>query len=175
MKQIFLIRHAKSEWDFTGLTDFDRPLSTRGHNDAPKMGKLLSSILPKFDIILSSTAQRAFSTAQYFAKALGIDEKAIAREGLLYLASESSILKVIRDIDNSNQNVCIFGHNPGLSDLAASFLNEYLFAEIPTCGVVKLILHDSDWKNFNTKNVTFEKYWFPKDILEEYSLGKAKI
>lgn len=169
MKEIFLIRHAKSDWDFAGLTDFDRPLSTRGHNDAPKMSQLLSSTLPKFDIIISSTAQRAFSTAQYFAKTLDIDEKEIVKEGLLYLASEDSILKVIQNIDNRNQTACIFGHNSGLSDLAATFLNEYLFAEIPTCGVVKLILHDNDWKNFNTKNVTLEQYWFPKQVLEEYA------
>ena len=169
MKQIFLVRHAKSDWDFVGLTDYDRPLSERGHHDAPKMSQLLSDILTDIDALISSTAQRAFTTAQYFAKALHIEEEAIIKEPSLYHASESSILKIIQNLSNQYDTVCLFGHNPGISDLVATFFTKYLFAEIPTCGVVKLVLSDSDWQNFNTKNVTLESYWFPKDVLEEYA------
>lgn len=169
MKHLYLIRHAKSEWDFAGITDFDRPLSTRGHHDAPKMAELFKSICPKVDLILSSNAQRAFSTAQYFAKSLKIDETEIVRKNLLYHATENTISATIQKIDNKHNTVCLFGHNPELSDLAATFLREYLFAEIPTCGIVKLTLNDNNWENFNSKNVTLEKYWFPKEILEEYA------
>jgi phosphohistidine phosphatase len=169
MKQLFIIRHAKSEWDFAGITDFDRPLSTRGHHDAPKMGEIFSNLFPTIDLILSSSAQRAFSTAQYFAKDLRIDENAIVQKNSLYHANQNTILNIIRTIDNKYDSVCLFGHNPGLSDLVASFLNEYLFAEIPTCGIVRLVLHGNKWANFNTSTVTLEKYWFPKQILEEYA------
>ncbi len=169
MKHFYLIRHAKSEWDFAGITDFDRPLSTRGHHDAPKMAELFKSICPKVDLILSSTAQRAFSTAQYFVKSLDIEESAIVKKSSLYHATEDTISSTIKKIDNKHNIVCLFGHNPGLSDLAATFLKEYLFAEVPTCGIVKLTLHDNDWANFNSQNVTLEKYWFPKEILDEYA------
>ncbi len=175
MKQIFLVRHAKSEWNFVGLTDYDRPLSERGHHDAPRMSQLLSSISPKVDALISSTAQRAFTTAQYFAKALEIEELAIIKEPSLYHASENSILKTIQNLSNTYDTVCLFGHNPGISDLVAAFLTEYLFSEIPTCGVVKFVLNDNDWKNFNTKNVSLESYWFPKDVLEEYTKKDLKI
>ena len=175
MKQIFLVRHAKSDWNFAGLTDYDRPLSERGHHDAPKMSQLLSNISPKVDALISSTAQRAFTTAQYFAKALHIEEQAIVKEPSLYHASESSILKTIQNLDNTYNTVCLFSHNPGISDLVATFLTKYLFAEIPTCGIVKLVLRDNDWKNFNVKNVTLESYWFPKDVLEEYAKKDLKV
>jgi phosphohistidine phosphatase len=173
MKQLFLIRHAKSEWDFAGITDFDRPLSTRGHHDAPKMAQLFSSLFPKIDLILSSSAQRAFSTAQYFAKELHIDVDTIVQKNSLYHASQKTISDYIKKIDDKNSIVCIFGHNPGLSDLVSSFLKEYLFAEVPTCGIVKLTLYGEHWKDFSTNNVTLEKYWFPKEILEEYKDTKS--
>src|SRR6184192_1474294 len=63
MKTLFLIRHAKSSWDDTALPDKDRPLSDRGRRDAPKMGKRLAKRDVKPDLILSSPARRALTTA----------------------------------------------------------------------------------------------------------------
>ena len=64
MKTLYLIRHAKSSWDDSTLTDFERPLNERGINDAPKMGKLLKekNIIP--ELLISSPANRAISTAK---------------------------------------------------------------------------------------------------------------
>jgi Histidine phosphatase superfamily (branch 1) len=63
MKVLFLIRHAKSSWDNTALPDKDRPLDDRGKRDAPKMGKRLAKRDVKPDLILSSPAMRALTTA----------------------------------------------------------------------------------------------------------------
>jgi phosphohistidine phosphatase len=68
MKTLFLIRHAKSSWDDTALPDKDRPLDDRGKRDAPKVGKRLAKRDVKPDLILSSPARRALTTAQIIAK-----------------------------------------------------------------------------------------------------------
>ena len=72
MKQLLVIRHAKSSWNDAVIDDFDRPLNERGNSDAPRMAKLLSEKGIHVDAIISSTANRAFSTAIYFAKELGL-------------------------------------------------------------------------------------------------------
>ena len=70
MKKLYLIRHAKSSWKDITLDDFDRPLNKRGKTDAPFMAQKLKdkNIYP--DIIISSPAKRAKSTAKAFKKNL---------------------------------------------------------------------------------------------------------
>ena len=77
MKKLFLVRHAKSSWADPSLADLDRPLNKRGLRDAPFMAKLLKGRGVQPDRILSSPANRAFTTASYFAEALDIPSKEI--------------------------------------------------------------------------------------------------
>src|SRR5437764_13379774 len=84
MKTLFLIRHAKSSWDDPALSDKDRPLSDRGRRDAPKMGKRLAKRDVKPDLILSSPARRALTTAEVIAKELDDKLKDIGVHDLLY-------------------------------------------------------------------------------------------
>src|SRR5437868_13677338 len=84
MKTLFLIRHAKSSWDDAALPDKDRPLSDRGRRDAPKIGKRLTKRDVKSDLILSSPARRALTTAEIIAKKLDYKRKNIMVEDRLY-------------------------------------------------------------------------------------------
>ena len=77
MKQLFLIRHAKSSWDSPTLKDIDRPLNERGKKDAPSMAKRLASQKIKLDALFSSNANRALSTAQCFAEEFDIKKNDI--------------------------------------------------------------------------------------------------
>ena len=70
MKTLFLIRHAKSSWDDSTLDDHERPLNQRGKANAPIMAKRLQKLGIKPDMLFSSTAERAASTAQVFAEHL---------------------------------------------------------------------------------------------------------
>ena len=74
MKQLFLIRHAKSDWS-SSVSDYYRPLNKRGLRDAPKVGKRIHGLFGCPDIIISSGAKRAFRTAELFAKELEFDVK----------------------------------------------------------------------------------------------------
>ena len=90
MKQLLLIRHAKSDWNDASLSDFDRPLNNRGKTDAPVMAKRLLDKKVKIDLFISSPAKRAKKTASIFAKEYDIKKDKInfkeghARCGLLF-------------------------------------------------------------------------------------------
>jgi len=75
MKQLLLIRHAKSSWTNIGQEDFERPLNERGIRDAPLMAKKLIEKNYKPDALISSTAVRALETATFFAEVMGFKKK----------------------------------------------------------------------------------------------------
>ena len=77
MKTLFLVRHAKSSRDDPSLPDRDRPLDDRGKQDAPKMGRRLAKRDVKPELLLSSPALRALTTAQLIAEEVGYERNAI--------------------------------------------------------------------------------------------------
>src|SRR6478736_1961603 len=101
MKRLLVIRHAKSSWAIAGQEDFDRPLNDRGHRDAPAMAERLMAADVKIDAFVSSPANRALTTAGYFAKAYGLSKKDIRQVKDLYHAMPSTFFDVIADIDDA--------------------------------------------------------------------------
>jgi phosphohistidine phosphatase len=95
MKTLFLIRHAKSSWESTALPDKDRPLNDRGKRDAPKMGKRLAKRDVKPDLILSSPARRALTTAEIIAKKLNYKRRDIVVDDRLYAGAVRDLLNVV--------------------------------------------------------------------------------
>jgi phosphohistidine phosphatase len=161
VKNLFLIRHAKSSWAEIGAKDFDRVLDERGHRDAPKMAKILRGMGIKPDLIVSSPAKRAMTTAQYFAKEFDIAFDKIDLQADIYEASESDILHVVRDIANSHQTVLLFGHNPTLTFFPNRYSEDFI-DNVPTCGIVQLAIDSENWSDFNQKNVSKKGFWYPK-------------
>lgn len=121
MKTLLLMRHAKSDWDQSGLEDFDRPLSGRGLDDAPRMGKALAKAGSVPDRVVSSPARRAQQTAELVAKACGFDGE-IAWEPALYGAPGTVWLENIRKLPDRADAVLMIAHNPGVAEVAALVL-----------------------------------------------------
>lgn len=163
MKTIYLIRHAKSSWDDPSLRDVERPLNKRGFRDAPFMAKLLfakdNNI--QVDRLVSSPANRAFTTATFFAKALGLDESDIQKESQIYEAYPRDILNLINQLPNDLNTVLLFGHNPTFTSLANLFSSDYI-ANIPTCGIVQLKATVDSWKDFNQQTAHLAAFYYPK-------------
>ena len=113
MKTLYLIRHAKSSWSFD-LSDHDRPLGKRGRKDVIKMGKHLASQQPAPEVLISSTASRAFYTALHFCDQYGLDEGNIRLDKNLYHAGAGEILEIVKNSPNCDR-LAIFGHNPGFT------------------------------------------------------------
>ncbi len=163
MKNIYLVRHAKSSWEFE-LSDFDRPLNERGHSDAKAMAQLFGHL--KADFFITSSAQRTISTAHYFAHELQFNENLIKKTKDLYLASKIEILNQIQNLDNQYNTVFLFGHNPGISDFTFDLAeNGDFIGEMPTCSVIHLEFKENDWKKFSKKTTTLKQKWCPKKDL----------
>jgi phosphohistidine phosphatase len=141
MKRIYFIRHAKSDHD-TGLLDHDRPLNKRGKKDAPFMAKRLRQFAPLPDVIISSSADRALTTANLIARVLGIHE--IKIEPRLYMSNEITYLDVIRELPDSAGVVFLIGHNPVITTLCESLSGEFI-GNIPTCGILAIDFEVESW------------------------------
>lgn len=114
MKTIYLIRHAKSSWEYD-LEDHQRPLSERGLHDAPLMGVHIREKIELPQLILSSDAVRAKTTALLYLKELGIPEEELVLDHRLYDFSGNKLDNVIKSCDDSVDRLMIFGHNNALT------------------------------------------------------------
>ncbi|MEL6865098.1 MAG: histidine phosphatase family protein [Bacteroidota bacterium] len=161
MKTVCLIRHAKSSWSNPSLQDIDRPLNNRGLRDAPFMAKLLKGKGISPDLIVSSPANRAFTTASYFAEAAAIPREQIRIEREVYEAWPADILRVIQQLPESANTILLFGHNPGFTSLANQFANEYI-PNVPTCGIVHISGQIDTWAAFNPDSARQIAFYYPK-------------
>jgi len=147
MKILTIIRHAKSSWNDTSLSDRKRPLNKRGERDAPIMGKRISDHGIRPSLIVTSPATRAWKTAKIIAHELNYPKEFLQREDHLYLASRDEILDIIVAQDNGFNNLMVVGHNPGLTDLV-NFLQPGLTINLPTAGVVSVQIDQDNWNLF---------------------------
>ena len=145
MKTLFLVRHAKSSRDDPSLPDRDRPLDDRGKQDGPKMGKRLAKRDVKPDLLLSSPALRALTTAQLIAEEIGYKPKDIVVDDRLYASDADNLLAVIRALDRNLNRVMLFGHNPEFTDLAHRLSSEFI--EMPTCAIVEFNFDTKAWSD----------------------------
>ena len=146
MKTLVLFRHAKSSWKYAELKEFDRPLRKRGRKAARLMGQVLSDMSFRPDIILSSPAERAATTASLVANELGYDEDRIVQVQELYLESVSHMLEQVQSINDGYDNAILVGHNPGLTDLANTLTGDSI-ESIPTAGAYAIRFDIASWKD----------------------------
>ncbi len=161
-KQLLLVRHAKSDWDNIKLSDFDRPLNSRGEKNAPEMARRLLKRGKIPQQIVSSPAVRALTTAQHFAKELGLNKSDIVKEEEIYEALTSTLINVVNLLDNSYSFTALFGHNPGITDLVSKLCNKDLY-NIPTCGMVLIQFPFPDWSMISVGTGEIVFYDYPKN------------
>lgn len=165
MKQLVLVRHAKSSWK-TELADFDRPLSGRGKREAQEMAEHLKLRDLQPDLILSSPAKRARKTAKVVAEALDYPLQAIGWDSRLYLQGVKAQLAVLAETDSHHAVVLLVGHNPNITELAERLTGE-AFGEIPTAGVVTIRLNSESWLDLADTGGEIERFDYPKKSDEE--------
>lgn len=161
MRLLTLIRHAKSSWDYPELTDFERPLNERGRRDAPRMASYVRKLIGIPDRIVSSPALRAIATARIFADTLAIDANRILIEPRIYEASLDTLLTQIQLFDDADRHVMLFGHNPGLTDLAHT-LARCSFDHMPTCAVAQIGFDAKVWSDVCERSGQLHHYAYPK-------------
>lgn len=145
MKELVLLRHAKSSWD-NNLEDRNRPLAKKGVNRIINISKASKNIFLDADIIYSSPAIRAISTAIIMASVLNINFSKMNINENLYSFNFQNVLNFIRSIDNKFNRVICAGHNPAFTDVA-NLLGDKEVIHLPTAGWIKFRFNESDWKD----------------------------
>lgn len=160
MKNLILVRHAKSSWE-TPLKDIDRPLSKNGLQTAHLLSSYISRYLPKSYLFWSSVAERASQTALIFAQNLSYPIESIIYKEDLYTFDEQQLTHVIKSCKNDFDNVILFGHNGAITNFVNKF-GDIFIENVPTSGFVSLQFDVKDWGSIEKgKTVHFIT---PKDL-----------
>ncbi|SOD11399.1 SixA phosphatase family protein [Pedobacter xixiisoli] len=164
-KQLIIIRHAKSDWGDFNLKDFDRPLNPRGHKNAPEMAGRLAAKEIKPDVIVSSPALRALTTAKYFASGWKLEAEQLHTNASVYEANIKMLLQVVNGFDDKHNSIALFGHNPGLTDFVNYLTDEYL-TNMPTCSVAIIEFPFDEWKLVSSNTGSLVLFDYPKNGLD---------
>jgi phosphohistidine phosphatase len=141
MKQLYLLRHAKSSWDNIELDDFDRPLNGRGKRAAPLMGKVIRDKKLKPELVICSSSKRTRQTLKLVLETSEL-KSAIAFEDRIYEASVDELLAVLKE-QKKVDSILMVGHNPGMESLLAVLTGEH--EHFPTAALAAIDLNIDKW------------------------------
>jgi phosphohistidine phosphatase len=161
LKNLFLTRHAKSSWNNSGLADIDRPLNERGKKAAPFMGKLIVDKGEKPELLISSPANRALSTARAFGEVMGLVENDIIVNRAIYGAGAQQLLELVQNQDDLHKSIMLFGHNPTFTSFV-NMLTGSNIMNVVTCGVVRINFEYSSWIDIDFGSGRLVYYEYPK-------------
>ncbi|HEY0378639.1 MAG TPA: histidine phosphatase family protein [Pyrinomonadaceae bacterium] len=164
MKQLLLLRHAKSSWNDAGLADFDRPLNGRGRKAAPLVGALMRERQLRPDLIISSPAVRARETVALALEASGIKTE-LRYDERIYEATVARLLEVISEVGDDKQEVMLVGHNPGFENLLERLTGESL--RVPTAALARIALDAGRWNEAGARGGRLEWLVKPKELAKD--------
>ena len=148
MKNLLVLRHAKSSWENAELSDFERPLNKRGLETIQVIGQEFFRLNLQIDLILSSPAKRAKQTAILVKESGGLACEICYEDGI-YEASVMKLSHIISKIDDKYNHVLLVGHNPGLEELIRVISGKTQV--MPTATLVKLDLEIESWSKISAK------------------------
>jgi phosphohistidine phosphatase len=155
MRQLLLLRHAKSSWDGASMPDRDRPLNARGRRSAAVMRRAMRDLDLVPDVVLVSTARRTQETLE--ALEPWDDAPLIEPMASLYLADPIQLMAALHGVAETVRSVLLIGHNPGLHDLAVCLAGprtmagdtetaRALAAGFPTGALAEFVVAGSWWE-----------------------------
>lgn len=165
---LIIMRHAKSDWNHEHISDFDRPLNSRGKQDAPRMAQWMKDVALRPEVLICSPAVRASQTAAEIIKHLDIPESSVIYDKRMYLASTATLCKIVKETDDRIKSTMLIGHNPGLEDLAIELCKERI-PVVPGKGLISTanILHLrmlQPWCELKSHSCDFVQIMRPKQL-----------
>ena len=162
MKNVLLMRHAKSSWKDTSLPDPLRPLNRRGNHDAPRMGKFLQEQDIRLDAILCSTAVRARQTATGLLKKYTFEGEVQYFDDL-YQAGPETIISILNQLPEKVDTAMVIGHNPGMDDFLELVCDEC--GHMSTASVAHIKYSIEHWLDLRTETLgELLHLWEPREI-----------
>jgi len=163
MKNLLIMRHAKSSWGSETLADFDRPLNKRGRTTAPRMAEWLQqqNLVP--DLVVASSANRAKTTAELVIESLALTEVDSVFTKDLYHAPADSYLEYISLLGEPHQTLLMVGHNPGVEQLVYHLSD--CFETMPTAAIAWFQFESLQWSPLESRQpANLKAVWRPKEI-----------
>jgi phosphohistidine phosphatase len=171
-RTLYLLRHAKSSWSDSALSDFDRPLNKRGKKAREHMARYIVQNGHIPDLIICSTARRAVMTLKALRPMVGSACRIVMDEGL-YMADPKGLANRIENIDKDIASVMLIGHNPGFQMLALSLAEpssrtEYdrLQFKFPTAALCILEIDQSTWGPLAPRSFQLSDFVLPRELSE---------
>ncbi|MFZ4125264.1 MAG: SixA phosphatase family protein [Rickettsiales bacterium] len=168
-RTLSILRHAKAADAEAYATDAERPLTSRGREDAARLGNtlIIQHMVP--ELVVCSSAVRTRETLAH----LGFIVPTILSEKL-YLASAGEMLAQLQQVDDKVTHVMIIGHNPGMHELVVRMMEDAkdeqdikrLALKFPTCAYAQLSLSLSSWQDITLNSALLETYWVGKELPE---------
>jgi phosphohistidine phosphatase len=160
MKNLILIRHAKSSWE-SPSSDKKRPLANKGIEDAHLVSSHIGAFLPQKSIIWSSTAKRAKDTATIFLQNMTYPLESIIDKEELYTFDVNELARIIKTCNNSYDCVIVFGHNEAITDFVNKFGDTFI-DNVCTSGFVSIDFDIESWGSIEKGHI--KKVVFPRDL-----------
>lgn len=162
MKTLLILRHAKSSWEDASLSDHDRPLKSRGREDAPRIGALLHDEELTPGVIITSSARRAVETARLVAAECDFEGRIVISEEL-YHADPYSYLEVAREHGGGHEIILLVGHNPGVEDLIEQLTGDW--QRMPTAALAEIGLDINLWSELHDDvGGRLVNLWWPREL-----------
>jgi phosphohistidine phosphatase len=146
MKELLLYRHAKAEKSVPGIRDHERPLSAEGEKQAESIGERIREESSVPDLILTSDARRALSTARIAALSAGCPERVHA-VAALFDGEIETYAQEIRLRGGKAARLMVVGHNPTMEELVERLAGRRI--EIKAGYLVRVAVRISSWEAFD--------------------------
>lgn len=159
MKTLYITRHAKSSWK-EDVQDHKRPLNSKGKLDVVLVSNYVSSNFKTPDLIKTSDANRALTTAKQFKSSFQLPDNKFILLNEMYDFSGERVMRAIENTSGDVNILMVFGHNYGLTHLVNKLGDKYI-DNLPTCGFVQIDFETDDWSNLSkgkTKAMVFPKH-----------------
>jgi phosphohistidine phosphatase len=172
MRELLVLRHAKSSWEEIDKRDHDRSLAPRGIEAARRMGELIQERGWLPDRIICSTATRAQETLALARSGWPI-EPPIATSNLatLYMATPSRLMEIVRRQPDDSQRLLVVGHNPGLQSFVMRLIGKGAKADVaaiadklPTAALAVFAFDVASWQALNWMSGELVAYEYPKKL-----------
>ena len=171
MRQLLLLRHAKSSWDDPQLSDHARPLNLRGRQAAAVMAKEIKRLGLRPDLVLVSSARRTLQTLA----ALDPWDTPPRTEPMdaLYLAPKTDLLDIVRAATPEARCIMLVGHNPGLHELATLLAGDdagdpqaQRLGSFYPSGALSEFAVEPPWHDLGSAGVRLTRFLLPSDLTE---------
>lgn len=159
MREVLIMRHAKSDWSDSSLEDFDRPINDRGARDAPRIGQFLKHTGNIPASIICSDAVRASMTADYVTNTM-VYKNEISWNHAFYNGSAHDYLEAIKNARDKHERIMLIGHNPTIEQTCDLLCGGSF--KMPTAAVACFEIALNKWNQLEENMAVLKWLMIPK-------------